>query len=321
MLRSKKILLVLPKHVLDACGEEIEKIRTYSIHGHELFVTNWERVLSYQSNFDDIQILITGFNYQLSDLCRKLKSLKWIQFLSSGLDTVEQIGLKQDVKVTSCKGVNATFIAEYVYGIILAESKNLFKYHDDNKSKTWSRIWSGSIVGSKMLVLGAGNVGQEISRIGKAFSIDVTLVGSKPSRGRQVYSFSQIQPILSQFNYIVCALPLTSQTTGFVDSRFFDSLSNAMFIDVSRGGVVDLNCISSALKSGQLRYAALDVFPTEPLEDSSDLWTTNNLFLTPHIAGTGPNYLSRAFDIFLLNFQFYRSGKIMPTQLNLKKGY
>jgi Phosphoglycerate dehydrogenase and related dehydrogenases len=95
----------------------------------------------------------------------------------------------------------------------------------------------------------------------------------------------------------------------------------AYVVDVSRGGIVNINDVVDALKSGQLAGVALDVFPEEPLHQSSPLWHMPNVIISPHISGGSLLYNERAADLFSENLQRYLAGLPLYNLFDPSRGY
>ena len=95
----------------------------------------------------------------------------------------------------------------------------------------------------------------------------------------------------------------------------------AYLIDVSRGGVVDQGALVEALREETIAGAALDVYPVEPLPESSPLWELPNVILSPHVAGTSGQYLERAADLFAENLRRYVASEPLLNRYDSKRGY
>jgi phosphoglycerate dehydrogenase-like enzyme len=95
----------------------------------------------------------------------------------------------------------------------------------------------------------------------------------------------------------------------------------AFLIDVSRGGVVDHGALIEALMEKRLGGAALDVYPVEPLPESSPLWEMPNVILSPHIAGASGEYFERAADLFRENLRRYLAGQPLLNRYDPQCGY
>ena len=96
---------------------------------------------------------------------------------------------------------------------------------------------------------------------------------------------------------------------------------SAYLIDVSRGGVVNHDALTEALRGGKIAGVALDVFPEEPLPAESPLWSMPNVIITPHIAGFSPSYNKRANGLFAENLSRYLSGQVLLNLVNREREY
>ena len=95
----------------------------------------------------------------------------------------------------------------------------------------------------------------------------------------------------------------------------------AVLINISRGKVVDEHALIKALKEGWISSAGLDVFDTEPLSKDSELWSMQNVIITPHVAGSTPHYSRRVCDVFLENLKLFIEGRPMMNAIDRKTGY
>jgi phosphoglycerate dehydrogenase-like enzyme len=123
-------------------------------------------------------------------------------------------------------------------------------------------------------------------------------------------------------DYLVVTVPLTAKTRGLVNAKVLEKMKpSAFLVDVSRGGVVDHGALVSALEEKQLAGAALDVYPVEPLPESSPLWEMPGVIVSPHIAGASPLYNERAIELFAANLKRYLAGKPLLNAYDPKLGY
>ena len=117
-----------------------------------------------------------------------------------------------------------------------------------------------------------------------------------------VYPLDKLDFALSNADVVILTLPLTDQTRGlFNKHRFAVMKDGGVFVNVSRGAVVDEVALSSALSSGKLYGACLDVFDKEPLGSDSPLWDYQNVIITPHNSFVGNNNNARLFELILEN--------------------
>ena len=128
--------------------------------------------------------------------------------------------------------------------------------------------------------------------------------------------------MLKECNFVVVTTPLTKETEGMLNINTLTAVKpGAFLVDVSRGSVVNLIDLVDVLKSGQLAGAALDVFPEEPLPQSSPLWQMPGVIITPHISGGSTLYNERAAALFSENILRYLAGLNLFNLYDSKRGY
>jgi phosphoglycerate dehydrogenase-like enzyme len=91
----------------------------------------------------------------------------------------------------------------------------------------------------------------------------------------------------------------------------------AHFVNIGRGELVDEDALISALRSGHIAGAALDVFATEPLPEDSPLWEMDNVIITPHSSGASELSAHRSEDVFIENLPRFLSGDAMKNEIGL----
>lgn len=118
------------------------------------------------------------------------------------------------------------------------------------------------------------------------------------------------------------AAPLTEQTKGIVDTNALARCKpTARLINVGRGELVVEDDLIDALRAGHLAGAALDVFDTEPLPDTSPLWDLPDVLISPHMSGDTTGWIDELLDLFLANVDHYRHGQPLRNTVNKQRGY
>lgn len=228
--------------------------------------------------------------------------LRLIQLTSAGLDRVPLEKIRaRDIRLYNARGVYSAPMAEFALAGVLALCKRLPFFLDRQKARTWEKrrdLWE--LGGRKVTVLGCGSVGTECARRFTALGCAVTGVDLFPREDaayEAVLPLKALDGLLPETDVLILTLPLTPETRGLMDNRRLALLKNgAIFVNIARGPVADEAALIEALVDGKLSGAVLDVFETEPLPESSPLWTLENVILTPHNSfvgnGSGPR-LSR----------------------------
>jgi glyoxylate/hydroxypyruvate reductase A len=137
-------------------------------------------------------------------------------------------------------------------------------------------------------ILGFGVLGQHAAQALRALNYKLSGWSASPKQVDGVTTFhgpDGLAPFLAQTDILICLLPLTSQTKGILNAKTLAQLpKGACVINCARGGHLIEDDLVAALDSGHLRGATLDVFQTEPLPESSPLWTHPKVVVTPHVA-------------------------------------
>ena len=276
----------------------------------------------------------------------QVPNLRWIQFHWSGIDAfVDQSLLRSDMIVTTLSGAAVPQMAEFALTMMLSLSHHMPSMMEDQKEKVWAdnkftRFRPKELRGSTVGIVGYGNIGREIARICQALGAQVLATkrdlktldaGGYVLEGmgdlqadipERLYPPQALPSMASECDFLVLTVPLTPETRGLVNAKVFESMKDtAYLIDVSRGGVVDQGALVEALREETIAGAALDVYPVEPLPESSPLWELPNVILSPHVAGTSGQYLERAADLFAKNLRRYVANEPLLNRYDSKRGY
>ncbi len=121
---------------------------------------------------------------------------------------------------------------------------------------------------------------------------------------------------------VVNATPLTPETTGIFDAAFFEAMKpTAYFINIGRGKSVVTDDLMTALESGQIAGAGLDVTDPEPLPAGHPLWEAPNVLITPHVSAGSDLARQRLFTLWKENLRRYVAGERMLSVVDVARGY
>ena len=228
---------------------------------------------------------------------------------SAGVDHLPLDALaERGVAVTNASGVHAPNVAEHVLGWVLTFARRLDEGRRRQRRREWRRFQSFTeLAGSTATVVGLGAIGQAVAERFAAFDVDTIGVRYSPEKGGstdEVVGYDDLPDALPGTDVLVLACPLTETTEGLVGEAELDALpTDAVVVNVARGGVIDTPALVDALRSNALHGAALDVTDPEPLPSDHDLWGFENAFLTPHVAGHTPRYWERRADVLVENLE------------------
>ncbi|EHR52482.1 phosphoglycerate dehydrogenase-like oxidoreductase [Saccharomonospora marina XMU15] len=253
--------------------------------------------------------------------------LRWLHIASAGVDPVMFPALRDsDVVLTNSRGVFDDSIAEYVLAVVLAFAKDLARSIRLQDERTWLHRETERICGRSALVVGTGPIGRSIARLLRAAGLRVSGAGRTAREGDPdfgtVHASSQLTRHLRDADFVVAVAPLTEQTKGMFDAEAFAAMKQgARLINVGRGELVVTQDLVEALRCGQLAGAALDVFETEPLPQSSPLWTMENVLVSAHMSGDFVGWRNALVEVFVDNFLRWREGRPLRNVVDKRLGY
>lgn len=256
------------------------------------------------------------------------RHLKWIQSLSVGVETLVTLPQVQsgELLLASARGVNAEPIAEQVLAYILSFARNLPAAIRAQARGTWERRFGRSleVAGSTLGLLGLGAIAEAVAWRARGLGMRVIGTRRRPEQPlpANVDALTDLDGVLSSADYVVVCLPLTPETRGLLGAeRLARFKPGALLINVSRGPIVDEDALAAAIEAGHLGGAALDVFATEPLPESSPLWRLPQVIITPHVAADSPHTMRRTMALFADNLLRFSRGEPLLHLVDKHLGY
>lgn len=222
-----------------------------------------------------------------------------------GVDNIDiPAATEQGVAVFNAPGGNTIAAAELTMGLILSVARKIAAADASVRAGRWDRAaFKGVELRGKMLgLIGAGRIGGEVARLSRAFGMGVIAYDPYLTEERALdlgVPLVSLEEVLDNGDFISVHVPLTDETRGICGPNELKRVkSTAFVVNASRGGVVDEQALASALRSGDIAGAALDVYENEPLPEDSPLRGAPNLVLTPHVgASTGEAQVSVATEV------------------------
>ncbi|WP_181780587.1 2-hydroxyacid dehydrogenase [Pseudonocardia pini] len=261
---------------------------------------------------DEAEVLVPSFlsGPRTVEIAQALPKLRLVQLLTAGAEV--WVGrLPEGVLLSDGKGAHGGATAEWVVGALLAVYRELPGFVRAQERGEWTQHVTDELGGKRVLVVGAGDVAEHIVRRLTPFDVTTTLVGRRPRDG--VHGIAEVHGLLAEHDACVVVVPLTEATRGLVDADFLAAMPDgAVLVNGARGPVADTDALLAELTSGRLR-AALDVTDPEPLPAGHPLWEAPGLLLTPHVGGSVPGALDRAFGVVREQLEYYLRGEEPPN--------
>lgn len=261
---------------------------------------------------------------------REAKNLKFVQMTWAGADIYTRGGFPQGIKIANASGAFGPVIAEYVIGAILCVYRRFPEYVENQKVCIWRDAGAErTIEGKTALILGTGDIGSNIAKRLSAFgtkNIGIRRTGAPAQYFDEMHTLSNIDALLPRADLVIGCLPNTKETGHILNyDRLCLMKSDALFINVGRGSLIDTDALIRALEERRIAGAILDVLEKEPLAADSPLWKMPNVLITPHISGRGfghdPATERKIWDICLENLRRYIAGEDIINEVDMNLGY
>ena len=310
------IALLEPLEITDALLEDFAKKIEDSGH---IFVAYKEKTTDVEELYNrskDADVVIIANNPFPKEVIDRLEHTKLIQVAFTGLDHVDlEAAQAKGIEVQNASGYSDAAVAELVIAHTLSLLRKIpwADSHTRNGGSAKGLI-GREIHGKTVGIIGTGNIGIATAKLFQAFG--AKLVASSRSQKQEALNlgiqYLEIDELLKQSDIVSIHLPLNKETKNYLSQEEFDQIKNgAILINCARGPIVNTAALVSALESGKLAGAAIDVFDSEPpLPDTHPLLSTYNTILTPHLAYyTKEAMLRRAEIVFDKVLEFLDKSK------------
>jgi phosphoglycerate dehydrogenase-like enzyme len=228
------------------------------------------------------------------DVVEAVHGIQVVQTLSAGVEA--WLGRVPDgVSLVNARGAHGGSTAEWAVTVLLALRRGIPGFVRQQDRREWAEVGSPGLQGAHVLVVGAGDLGEQTRRRLDGFGCTVTLVARTARDG--VRGVDELPDLLPAADAVVLVVPLTDATRGLVDADFLARMKDgAALVNAARGQVVDTDALLAELQAGRL-VAGLDVTDPEPLPADHPLWEAPGLLLTPHVGGHTAGSSRRAWAV------------------------
>ena len=254
--------------------------------------------------------------------------LGWVQATSSGIgEYLISTGLADSgITFTTAAGTHAIPLAEHVALGLLYHAKRASDLRAWQVAHRWERFTTNQLAGSRMLLVGLGNVGRQVARTCAGLGVEVWAIdpgtADAPDGVARLLDRAAMRDALSQVDALVLACPYTPDTHHLVGAPEFAAMRpTAIVVNISRGAVIDEPAMIAALGDGRLAGAILDVFETEPLPPDNPLWDMPNVLVSPHSASTVAAENRVITDLFIDNLRRYLAGEPLRNVFVRARGF
>lgn len=241
----------------------------------------------------DTDILLCNKTVIDENIINSAPKLKYIGLFATGYNNIDiPTANRRGIIVCNAADYSTSAVAQQVFAYILTHFSAVEDYSRLVKQGAWISSLTFSMLccptdelaGKSIGIIGYGSIGKKVTQIATAFDMKPIIFTRTPKKDSSV-SFVSFDELLKNSDIITVHCPLNAESKEMFNSEAFGKMKkNAFFINTSRGGVVNEAALRTALISGQIAGAAVDVLQYEPMKSDCPLKDIPNIIITPHTA-------------------------------------
>lgn len=244
-------------------------------------------------------------------------TLKYVGLFATGFNNIDvDYAASHGVTVCNVPGYSTEAVAQHTFALLLAVTNRVHEYNRTVAEGDWIRsrtftyfpIPLTELAGKTIGIVGYGAIGRRVGDMARAFGMKVLVHGRRPIPDTDVEQVPFAE-LLRRSDVVSMHCPLNADSQGMMNREAFAGMKpGAVFINTSRGGLVEEQALRDALDSGRLMGAGVDVLQTEPMTPECPLYGAPNLLITPHIAWAGLETRRRLMGVVAENIRRYLAG-------------
>ena len=252
-----------------------------------------------------------------ADVMAACPRLRYIGLFATGFNNID-VAYAADHGVTVCNvpGYSTEAVAQHTFALLLAITDRVHEYNDTVAQGDWIRsrtfayfpIPLTELCGKTIGIVGYGAIGRRVGDMARAFGMKVLVHGRRPIPDTDVEQVP-FEQLLERADVVSMHCPLNADSEGMMNAAAFARMKpGAIFVNTSRGGLVDEQALRAALDSGHLMGAGVDVLQVEPMTPDCPLYGAPRCIITPHIAWAGVETRRRLMGVVAENIRRYLAG-------------
>ena len=267
------------------------------------------------SGVQDVDFWIIPFaRKSAEETFRHMRGVKVVQSMMAGVDWITP-WLPKDVVLCDGRGLHDISASEWVLTAILTSLKRFPYYRDMQLQQEWKgqasvtdgfmkvggaqvgqyAILGDDLAGKTVLIVGHGSIGAAIEARLAPFGVKIIRLARSARKQPEVFAIGELRRLLPEADVVVAIVPLTAETNGLIGAVEIGLMKpGALLVNAARGPVVVTDALVEALQKDRIR-AVVDVTDPEPLPPAHPLWSAPNCMITPHVGGSTPEFIHRAF--------------------------
>ncbi|MBQ8914522.1 MAG: D-2-hydroxyacid dehydrogenase [Lachnospiraceae bacterium] len=268
----------------------------------------------------DADVLFVNKIKMDEEVFERCPNIRYIGVCATGYNVIDiEAAKRHNVTVTNVPAYSTDSVAQLTWGLILESVCHISRHNESVHNGDWIKseifcYWLAPVTeltGKTIGVVGYGNIGRRVCEIAKAFNMNVLVNTSHPEKYTDdKVLFTDIDTLFEKADIVSLHCPLTADTEKIINKSNINKMKDGVIIiNVSRGGLVDEADLASALKSGKVAAAGVDVVSVEPMKEDNPLLDAPNMTFTPHMGWASVDARKRLVDIVANNFKAFTEGR------------
>ncbi len=268
----------------------------------------------------DAEIIFTNKTPLVRETFMKHPKIKYVGVLATGYNVVDtQAATKSGVIVTNIPTYGTTAVTQFTFALLLEICHHVWEHSEAVKKGDWTKcpdfcFWNYPLMelaGKTMGIIGFGRIGRSVAAVAQAMGMKVLAYDSckDASVENENIRYAELDELLEKSDIISLHCPLFDSTKGIVNKENIEKMKDGVIIiNTSRGPLIVEEDLVSALNSGKVAGAAVDVVSTEPIREDNLLLKAKNCIITPHIAWAPKESRERLMNIAVDNLTAFLNG-------------
>lgn len=264
----------------------------------------------------DADVLFVNKIKMDEEVFERCPNIRYIGVCATGYNVIDiEAAKRHNVTVTNVLAYSTDSVAQLTWGLILESVCHISRHNESVHNGDWIKseifcYWLAPVTelaGKTIGVVGYGNIGRRVCEIAKAFNMNVLVNTAHPEKYTDdKVLFTDIDTLFEKADIVSLHCPLTADTEKIINKSNINKMKDGVIIiNVSRGGLVDEADLASALKSGKVAAAGVDVVSVEPMKEDNPLLDAPNITFTPHMGWASVDARKRLVDIVANNFKAF----------------
>lgn len=262
--------------------------------------------------------IVNKISLTAADIAR-LPRLRMVAIAATGSDNVDLDACRvRGIVVSNVRGYAGNTVPEHALMLMLALRRRLLDYVGDVRNGRWARSDNfcffdhpiGDLHGATLGIVGRGELGEGVARLGTAFGMRVIYADHKGAATVRD-GYAAFERVLAEADVLSLHCPLNDATRGMIGAAELAVMKpGAVLVNTARGGLVDEAALAGALRAGRIGGAATDVLSAEPPRDGNPLLAPDipNLIVTPHVAWASREAMQALADQVIANIEAFAAG-------------